>query len=81
MPCNIDHDPCIATRGTLVCFKPFQLIESSPESWLGVGIVVGIQKDTMLTQMNKKNIVMYRILINFGDKTPAWVLPCTIVRY
>ena len=56
MPCNIDYDPCIATRGIRVRFKPFQLTDDAPKSWLGVGKVVGLQKDPVLTQMNKKNM-------------------------
>ena len=80
MPCNIDHDPCIATRGCCVRFKPLQLTDEAPKSWLGVGKVLGLKKDPELTQMNKKNIIVYRILVDFGDETPASVLPCIIER-
>jgi hypothetical protein len=80
MPCNIDHDPCIATRGLRVRFKSCQLMDDAPESWLGIGTVLGLQKDPVLTQMNKKNMTVYRILIDFGDETPASVLPSIIER-
>ena len=80
MPCNIDDDPCMAARGIRVRFKPNQLTEDAPESWLGTGTVLGLKKDTLLTQMNRKNIIVYRILVDFGDKEPASVLPCTLKR-
>jgi len=80
MPCNIDHDPCIAARGIRVRFKPNQLMDDAPQSWLGIGTVLGLKKDHDLTKMNQKNIIVYRILVDFGDKEPASVLPCTLKR-
>lgn len=80
MPCNIDNDPCIAARGISVCFKPNQLTEDAPDSWLGTGTVLGLKKDHELTKMNRKNIIVYRILVDFGDNEPASVLPCTLKR-
>ena len=80
MRTNIDYDPVIASRGTRVQFKPFQLTEDVPKSWLGIGTVVGLCKDPLLTEMNRRNIIIYRILIDFGDDSPASVLPRCLTR-
>lgn len=80
MRTNIDYDPVIASCGTRVQFKPGQLTGDVPKSWLGTGIVVGLCKDPQLTEMNCRNMVVYRILIDFGDESPASVLPRCLTR-
>ena len=81
MPCNIDYDPCIACRGTRVQFKTNMLNETAPIAWFGIGTVIGLEKDPQLTEMNMKNKIIYRIIIDFGDKTPASILPRLLQRF
>ena len=76
MPTNFDHCIALATRGSKVQLKTVSNIER--ESWTGTGLVKGIKMDKVLSGMNKKNIQMYRILVDFGDGEIASVLPCIL---
>lgn len=76
MPTNFDQSPKLATCGQQVCLKTFGGCE--PDSWKNTGIVVGIELDTQLTAMNCRNIQIYRILVDFGDKDIGSVLPCIL---
>jgi hypothetical protein len=76
MPTNFDHCIALATRGSKVRVKCVSSLE--PESWKEIGTVTGIKLDKVLSQMNEKNIQMYRILVDFGDGKMASVLPCIL---
>lgn len=81
MSTNFDSKTWAATTGQRVILNECILNESSgPESWKGVGIVKGIEHDSQLSSMNKKNIQMYRILVDFGDGKIASLLPCLLKR-
>lgn len=73
MPTNFDNCIALATRGSKVRVKCVSGLE--PESWKEIGTVAGIKLDKVLSQMNEKNIQMYRILVDFGDGKMASVLP------
>jgi len=78
MPTNFDAKPWLATRGQRV------RITNCPGThlpeWDNVGVVTGITLDKLLTQMNSKNIQMYRILVDFGGPEPASFLPSILKR-
>jgi len=76
MSTNFDSKTWAATTGQRVILNEC----SGPESWKGVGIVKGIEHDSQLSSMNKKNIQMYRILVDFGDGKIASLLPCLLKR-
>jgi hypothetical protein len=86
MPTNFDHNHKLATRGQQVRLKSFGHPDgprstwsgTEPEPWQHAGTVKGIELDPILTEMNGKNIQIYRILIDFGDGPIASVLPCIL---
>ena len=79
MPTNFDATPWLATMGQRVRITCFDSTTHPPE-WDSVGVVTGITLDKLLTVMNKKNIQLYRILVDFGGDTPASFLPCILKR-
>ena len=79
MPTNFDDTPWLATRGQCVCLTSF-CPTMYPRIWEKTGVVTGISLDKGLTPMNKKNIQIYRILVDFGDGNIASVLPCILKR-
>jgi hypothetical protein len=77
MATNFDTKHWAATNGQRVVLREWHGV---PASGNGVGTVRGIEHDLMLSSMNKKNIQMYRILVDFGDEKLASVLPCLLKR-
>ena len=76
MSTNFDSKTWAATTGQRVTIAD----GNGQESWKGVGIVKGIEHDIILSSMNKKNIQMYRILVDFGDDKLASLLPRLLKR-
>jgi hypothetical protein len=79
MPTNFDNTPWLATRNQRVRINCFCSITHLP-IWANIGVVSGISLDKTLTQMNKKNIQVYRILVDFGDGKIASILPRILKR-
>ena len=80
MPTNFDAKPWLATRGQRVRSTNCPETSTHPPEWDNVGVVTGIVLDKLLTKMNKKNIQMYRIIVDFGGAEPASFLPSILKR-
>ena len=76
MATNFDSKTWAATTGQRVTVKEC----NGPESWKSIGIVKGLERDIVLTSMNKKNIQVYRILVDFGDDKLASLLPGILIK-
>lgn len=77
MATNFDTQHWAATNGQCVLLRECSLVSAS---WNGIGIVRGIEHDHLLSLMNKKNLQIYRILVDFGDEKLASVLPRLLKR-
>ena len=61
---NIDH----LKQGLLVRIKQDELKGKEPSTWKNNAKLVRFEKDVLLTDMNKRNIVVYRCILQFDGK-------------
>ena len=80
MATNWGEQPWVVTNSTKVRLKREYHRSSTSSSWVGVGTVVGMEKDVVLTELNRKNLQVYRVNVDFGNGEVASLLPETLRR-
>lgn len=76
---NLDLIQWTPIRGKKVIFNTSEWRNVEPIQWKNIGTVIGIELDKELTSMNRKNIKMYRIHVDFGHPEIASLLPQLLV--
>jgi hypothetical protein len=67
--------PHWAAVGAEVRVKRTQWKDRNPVVWKQMGQIVNIEKDTLLTQMNRVGMVMHRVVVRWPDGETASLLP------